>query len=204
MTQATDANSAAAFLPFIPLSARRVLDFTCGGGLAHLIASRNDVQVTAPPQAKAANEGLPGIPGQFDCIVCDGAIARRRDPKPLLLWLKARLDPEGLLILTAPNLQHFSAISMLAEGRWDYGGCAALARENLRYFTAYELVRLVRDTGLVPRKCLTWRMAAETDWPLDGEGCYRQGRLSIGPLSAEEYNAFRSEEYLVLATHTAH
>jgi len=218
MNMETLPDDAAALLPFIPVSARRVLDCACGdGSLARLIKARSDAVVTGlahdtesagaadtvldrvVPVSRDRGE-LPDIGGPFDCIVCAGMIARLRDPKPFLTWLARRLSPDGLLLLTAPNLQHFSAVMMLAEGRWTYGGCAALDRRNLRFFTAYELLRLLRETGFQPRKCAPWRIAPEKDWPLDPEGYYRSGRITLGPLNDEEYKAFRCEEYLALAT----
>ncbi len=218
MSMETLPDDAAALLPFIPVSARRVLDCACGdGSLARLIKARSDAAVTGlahdTEPAGAAdtvldrlvsvnlNRGkLPDIEGPFDCIVCVGMIARLCNPKPFLTWLAQRLSPDGLLLLTAPNLQHFSVVTMLAEGRWTYGGCAALDRRNLRFFTAYELLRLLRETGFDPRKCAAWRIAPEQHWPLDAQGYYRYGRIALGPLNDEEYKAFRCEEYLVLAT----
>jgi len=209
---------ASALLPYIPVSARRLLDCACGdGSLSRLIKARTDVTVAGlahDTEAAGAAETildqvfpvnlecgeLPDIKGPFDCIVCAGLIARLRDPKPFLTWLALRLSPDGLLLVTAPNLQHFSAVMMIAEGRWTHGGCAALDRRNLRFFTAYELLRLLRETGFDPRKCLAWHIAPEEDWPLDAEGYYRSGRIALGPLNDEEYKAFRCEEYLVLAT----
>lgn len=214
----TPFDATSALLPYIPVSARRLLDCACGdGSLSRLIKAHNDVKVTGlahDAETAAVAEAildqvfcvnldcgeLPDIKVLFDCVVCAGLIARLRDPKPFLGWVAQRLSPEGLLLLTAPNLQHFSAVMMLAEGRWTYGGCAALDRRNLRFFTAYELLRLLRQTGFDPRKCLAWRIAPQEDWPLDEAGYYRSGRIALGPLSDEEYKVFRCEEYLVLAT----
>ncbi len=138
--------------------------------------------------------------GYFDCIVCDDLLPRLRDPKPVLERLAGVLSPNGLMVLTVPNLQYYKTVTGLAEGHWTLAEEGVLAHSHIRFFTAYEAVRLVDAAGLEARGCSALLVDEPAMIPLDAAGCIQSGRVSIGPLNDTEYLAFRTQEYVILAT----
>ncbi len=89
---------------------------------------------------------------------------------------------------------------MLANGRWEYGETAAMARENLRFFTAHSLLQLFSGCGLQVQRCGVLAGDPPEAFPRDPDGCVRMGRYTIGPLSDDKYKAYLAEYYLVFAT----
>lgn len=138
--------------------------------------------------------------GYFDCIICEDLLPRLRDPKPVLERLAGVLSPQGLMVVTVPNLQYYKTVIGLAEGRWALEAEGLLKRRHIRFFTAYEAVRLVDASGLEARGCSALVADDPATIPLDGSGCIQGGRVSLGPLNETEYLAFRTREYVILAT----
>ncbi len=207
----------AALLAYVPVSARRVLDCSCGDGArARLLKARSAPEITGfEPEADLAAQAaqvvdrmlpanaldadLPIADGHFECVVCDDLLAQWRDPAPVLQRLARVLSADGLFVASFPNLRHHKSVAMLAEGRWTYEERGILARRHLRFFTAPEIVRLLRGAGFDPRGFAALRAEDPGQYPLDAARCLRLGRTTIGPLDDEEYRSFLTEEYVVLA-----
>jgi 2-polyprenyl-3-methyl-5-hydroxy-6-metoxy-1,4-benzoquinol methylase len=207
-----------ALVRFVPAAARRVLDCGCGDGtraralrargIPELVCAPAPGVEAAPPDActrcftlDALTPVLPSDLGRFDVIFCDDTLARLRDPEPLLAALRDVLRPGGLMIATAPNVQHHENVIMLVQGRWTQGTQGALARQHLRFFTAVELVRLFERCGFAQVKCTPLRADPPEAFPRDAEGCVRRGRICIGPLDDRAYRAWLARDYVVLASH---
>lgn len=214
----TSQREPSALLAYVPASAQRVLDYGCGDGTrGRLLKERGTAEVVgAESDTKAVERAtqvldrvfsgdlqtleLPFPDGYFDCIVCEDVLAQLRDPKPVLERLARVLSSHGLLVVTAPNLRYYKTVVMLAEGRWTYEDRGILARDHLRFFTTQELVRLLQSGGFEARGCTALSTEDPVNAPLDADRCIRMGRVTIGPLNEDEYKAFLSEEYLILAT----
>jgi 2-polyprenyl-3-methyl-5-hydroxy-6-metoxy-1,4-benzoquinol methylase len=208
---------AAALLAYVPPSAKRVLDCGCGDGARARVLRERGAEVVgletdaalAAQAASVMNRVFNNDPqtmewpfpdGYFDCILCDDLLAQMRDPKPLLTQLARMTSPHGLLVLTFPNLRYYKQVVMLAEGGWTYADRGALAHNHLRFFTAPEMIRLLRHAGFEPRGAVALASEDPDRLPQDETGCVQIGRVTIGPLDEEEYKSFLTEEYVILST----
>lgn len=202
---------------YVPHTAQRVLDCSADPVRAAAIKERGGATVVAvAPSAPGAGEELDGydeivygnvadmpLPFEdayFDCILCDYVLPKHRDVEPLMRELARVLAPGGLALFTAPNVQYFEHMLMLAEGRWDLDDSGTLARDHLRFFTAIELVALARRASLTAQRCGALVTDAPEMWPLDEAQCYRRGNVVIGPLTPDQYKRFLAREYLLVAT----
>ncbi len=214
---ALDVTAPEALLPFIPRTAKRVLDCGCGNGARGALLKAQGVQAVIgleqdPALGTEARRVLDRVvvgeldnpdtklgATQFDCILCIDVLAQLRDPAPFLERMLGALAPGGLLVATMPNLQHYETVFMLAEGRWDYEEQGATARNHLRFFTAVEILRLFRNGGFTVHKCGALVSDDPAALPKDDEGYVQCGRVKLGPLREEEYRAFLTRQYIVYA-----
>lgn len=205
-------------LPYIPTAARRILDCSCGDGTrGRLLKERGAREVAGierdPAHARRAAAVLdhvavgdlqelenPFEEAYFDCILCDDVLAQVRDPAAVLERLLSVLSPEGILIVTVPNLQYYKTVVMLAEGRWACEDHGIMARGHIRFFTAYELVKMLREAGLEVQKCGALTADDPAALPRDEAGRMSVRRITIGPLNDEEYKAFLVQRYIAVAT----
>lgn len=128
---------------------------------------------------------LPWPPGTFDVMICADVLEHVRHPDITLQHLLPLLTPEGYLIISLPNIAHWSVRISLLLGRFEYAANGILDRDHLRFFTRRSARRLLHQAGLriqreehVPlpmtRWCngswlsLMWQCGERLDW---GLGC---------------------------------
>lgn len=207
-------------LSYIPASAKRILDCGCGDGqrgaalrtrgaavtglaenaaIADQASAHLDQIITLDPQ----HPGLPIEDHVFDCAVCDGLLARLPVPRPFVKEIARVLMPEGLFVLTVPNIQYYQTVVMLAEGRWDCFEGGLIPPEQIRFFTAYEIGKLLRENGFKVLRCGALEIDPPEALPRDSDEYCKVGRIRIGPLNETEYKAYRSRQYIVYATPSA-
>jgi SAM-dependent methyltransferase len=87
---------------------------------------------------------------RFDLILALDVLEHLTDPDQTLRTLRDRLKPNGVIILSLPNVAHYDvAIPLLFRGRWDYADEGLLDRTHLRFFTKRTALRMVENSGLV-------------------------------------------------------
>lgn len=201
-------------LRMVPASCQRVLD--CGGAsgdLPRLLKQRGVTEVVGfvndsgsgsvldrVVDAKPGDGELPFNDFHFDCIIAADILPRLREPEAFVERLRRVLSPQGLLLITAPNLQYYRTVIMLAQGQWRYEADGIMAHHHLRFYTGVELVELLK-AGNFEVRALT-RLAGEEPVrvPRDSEGYIRGGRIRIGPLSDVDYQLYLISQYLALAS----
>ena len=153
----------------IPVTARTVLEVGCGSGaLGVAFKSRQPavtwVGIEAEPSAAARARGrldhvlsadvedpaltLPALP-PLDCLIHGDVLEHLRDPWACLQRQAAWLADDGILLACIPNVQHWSVLQQLLQGRWPRLDEGLFDRTHLRWFTRQSIVELVEGCGLV-------------------------------------------------------
>lgn len=150
----------------VPSHAGMVLDVGCGAGtLGVALKRRGAAQVIGvevdPDAAAAAQEvldrvhigdvevlDLPYGTSSFDYIILADVLEHLRDPWALLKRLAPLLTAHGRLIVSLPNVRHWSVLRGLLEGEWIYLPAGILDRGHFRFFTLKSGRALLESAGL--------------------------------------------------------
>jgi 2-polyprenyl-3-methyl-5-hydroxy-6-metoxy-1,4-benzoquinol methylase len=84
-----------------------------------------------------------------DVVVCADVLEHLRDPWTVLAWLRTLLPPggQGKVIISVPNIAHWTARRALLRGRFDYADHGLFDRTHLRFFTRDSARELARRAG---------------------------------------------------------
>ena len=163
-------------LPYIPITCRKILDCGCGYGmLGTALKARAPCRVIGverdPLAAAGARKHLDAVFEQdveqpiderdFDCIIYADVLEHLVDPWRLVRNHVSLLVPGGQVLMSIPNVRHFSVAYMLyAKGRWRYTESGIMDRTHLRFFTLKDIKDMVREAGLqldtVTSNCDAW------------------------------------------------
>jgi SAM-dependent methyltransferase len=161
-------------LPFIPADTNEVLEIGCAKGLTgKLLRERLGCNVTGveqnPAIAEHARQYLSKvivgnietlqIDEKFDVVLATELFEHLQSPIEFLQSMKAVLRPGGRIVLTVPNVGHWSIVEDLIQGRWDYVPMGILCYTHFRFFTyktiedwillagfsTYEIVRQITE-----------------------------------------------------------
>ena len=143
----------------------RVLDIGCGTGSvsAQLISNRNLSLVGIEPdpsRAQAARDR--GIDvrstylstdlirelGPFDVVLFADVLEHLPDPWKLLVLAKGALAPSGRVIVSVPNVAHWSVRADLLRGRFRYQDTGIMDATHLRWFTEVGIRQLLASAQL--------------------------------------------------------
>jgi 2-polyprenyl-3-methyl-5-hydroxy-6-metoxy-1,4-benzoquinol methylase len=85
---------------------------------------------------------------QFDCILLADVLEHVRSSQRVLTDALALLAPDGVVVVSVPNIAHIDSRLMLLQGQWNYRPTGLLDDSHLRFFTRASLVEMLRDSGL--------------------------------------------------------
>jgi len=139
--------------PLLPVNADRVLEIGCGtGATMRWLRTQRTVRYAvgievSPDAAQRARrefdhvavlnaEASPLPDGPFDLIILLDVLEHLVDPWRMVDRLSAVLNPGGSIIVSIPNVSHYSIIISLLRGQWNYTNQGLLDRTHLRFFTA--------------------------------------------------------------------
>lgn len=140
-----------------------VLDLGCASGgllaaLADEAGRRVGVEIdpaaaaTAAAHADAVHAGSlesVDLDGErFDVVVLGDVVEHVADPLAVLRRAATWSTPGGRLIISLPNVAHWSVRLSLLAGRWDYTDRGILDDTHLRFFTWRTGAELVESAGL--------------------------------------------------------
>jgi len=182
--------------PLLPSRADHALEVGCGQGgtlawlkdsgiagrttgieldAASAAAARRYVDHLIEGDAEAAIDSLPAE--SLDLVLCLDVLEHLVDPWRAMARLTRALRPGGSVIISVPNVRHYSvALPLLWSGRWQYEHAGILDRTHLRFFTRASARALLSgaglecaggiDTGLeVTRKRELWKpLLARSAW----------------------------------------
>ena len=152
--------------PLLPSSAKRILEIGCGAGatlawlktrypssetvgvegnlaLKERLATNADTSLIAD-----LHEGLPDL-GNFDLILALDVLEHLTNGEAVLRRLREMLAEGGRMIISLPNVAHWSvAVPLLLFGRFDYADAGIMDRTHLRFFTEKTAREMIASAGL--------------------------------------------------------
>lgn len=201
----------------LPAGIHRVLDVGCGGGArgstikqasgAHVTGIEHGSRAAALARTRldevheidlAVVDELPWQPTPYDVIVLADVLSRLADPEAVLRLLVRHLTPDGVVILTVPNVKHWSVLlPLLVHDRWEYQAAGPLQHGTLHFFTMVEVAGLLRAVGLG-----TFDTCAAQQLPLDDESRLEPLLTAVQQYGVDPHEArtlLNSYEYVVVA-----
>jgi 2-polyprenyl-3-methyl-5-hydroxy-6-metoxy-1,4-benzoquinol methylase len=94
-----------------------------------------------------ADNGL--ADGSFDAIITADILEHLYNPWQALQRLKPLLSSEGAIYISLPNIRNLIVLSELAAGSWCYTGAGLLDITHIRFFTRYQALEMLNQTGWV-------------------------------------------------------
>ena len=151
-------------LELLPATVRTLLDVGGGeGGFARAFADQRggDALLVEPSAAAARAAPHPrvrvvqgriqdadaSLHGTFDAASLLDVLEHVEEPRELLQAVRPFIRPGGHLLVSVPNVGHWSVVRDLAQGRFDYLPVGVLCATHLRFFTERSLRELLHDTG---------------------------------------------------------
>ena len=99
-------------------------------------------------QGALEDPDLPFAPGAFDLVVLADVLEHLADPQAALRRAVGWCRPGGAVLVSVPNVAHWSARVALARGRWPQEESGTFDASHLRWFTRASLGELLAGAGL--------------------------------------------------------
>ena len=162
----------------IPKDAYNILDIGCAEGtLGKKIKEKRDCRVVGveanKERANIAKRYLDKvfvgkveeikIEEKFDVIICADLLEHLERPDLVLKKLKNLLNKSGKLIVSVPNVGHWSIVRDLIEGRWEYLPWGILCISHLRFFTKDGWLKLFKESGFNIEKVISQKLPPTPD-----------------------------------------
>jgi 2-polyprenyl-3-methyl-5-hydroxy-6-metoxy-1,4-benzoquinol methylase len=126
---------------------RRVVGIERDPMLADIAATRLDHVLIGDLEELAAKGEH--ADGPFDCIVAADVLEHLRDPWTVVRWAAEALVPEGIMVISVPNIRHLQTLwSVGVRAHWPYEGMGLFDRTHLRWFARRNLPELFAGTDL--------------------------------------------------------
>lgn len=164
-------------LPFIPASARRILNVGCGiGRFGSFLDGREVYGVDPNPETPSSStqnyfrsvyhgsfpEVVPAG-ANFDCIVFNEVLEKLVDPSSAVRSCLTYLAPGGCVVATITNLRYMGALKgLIFNADWTYTDAGVLDHRHLRWFTHKTGRTLFEQNGFMVD--LVEPVNIETNW----------------------------------------
>lgn len=156
-------------LALVPNNVKRVLEIGCSiGVLGEQIKQRNKgievIGIEVDKQmAKIAKRKLDKViikdieiinlidyfsPNYFDCIIFADVLEHLRNPWDVLKNATSILNDKGIIIVSIPNIGHYTVIINLLKGYWPYRERGLHDKTHLRFFTLRNIKELFEYADL--------------------------------------------------------
>jgi len=136
------------------------------------------------------------IEERFDVITVNDVLEHVENPEVLLEKLAGLVTRDGRLVISIPNVGHWSIVEDLLAGHWDYLPAGLLCIDHLRFFTRRSVVSMMERAGWQP---------LDTH-PIPGPMPERQGELFqqlFGEDRRIDRESLESQGYIIVAKRAA-
>jgi 2-polyprenyl-3-methyl-5-hydroxy-6-metoxy-1,4-benzoquinol methylase len=83
----------------------------------------------------------------YDAVIFADVLEHLVDPWQVLRQMRSLLSPEGCVLISVPNIAHWSARLNLLFGRFDYTDGYLMDRSHLRWFTWKSVKEMAHQAG---------------------------------------------------------
>ncbi|MEZ0229311.1 MAG: class I SAM-dependent methyltransferase [Planctomycetota bacterium] len=120
------------------------------GREAELAGVESNAEARAQLRYERTFESLDAVPASdgYDLALLLDVIEHTPDQRATLEATARALKPGGTLLVSVPNVAHWSMRLLLLLGRFEYRESGILDRTHLRFFTRRSFVRTLREAGL--------------------------------------------------------
>lgn len=146
----------------------RVLEVGCADGFMgeYLIKGKGcrviGVEIDKEASEKAQKRGLSTVvgdieaekilsklktKGKFQVILCSSAVEHLRDPVHALRAWRSLLEKDGFLIITTPNIGHWSARLKILSGKFPCEKYGIFDENHLHFFTIDSFRKMLEECG---------------------------------------------------------
>lgn len=147
---------------YIPTGTKTVLEVGCGRAITgKMMEEKLGCKVTGvelnPLVAEDAKKNISNvilgniqeikIEDKYDAVVATELFEHLNYPEHFLSKMKGVLNPGGSIILSTPNVGHYSIVEDLIAGRWDYIPIGLLCYTHYRFFTYQTLEDYIERVG---------------------------------------------------------
>jgi 2-polyprenyl-3-methyl-5-hydroxy-6-metoxy-1,4-benzoquinol methylase len=122
----------------------RVTGFEADREAAYLASKRCDRIICGDLNAQDWAES---VPDRYDVIVFGDVLEHLLDPVSVLRACHRLLADSGKIIVSLPNVAHWSIRLALLQGRWNYTDIGILDRTHLKFFTLQTAEQMFHDAG---------------------------------------------------------
>ena len=102
----------------------------------------------------------------FDVVVCADVLEHLPEPDAVLARIRRWMAPDGVLLVSLPNVANVAVRLALLAGRFEYAETGILDRTHLRFYTRRSARRLVENAGFRIRSARATPIPAELAIPL--------------------------------------
>lgn len=83
----------------------------------------------------------------FDVIIFADVLEHLYDPWKVLKQIKKHMKPDGLMLISLPNILHKSVVHSYLNGFWTYQDSGIMDRTHTRFFTLHEINKMMLEAG---------------------------------------------------------
>ena len=188
--------------------ARRILDVGCAEGRVGTgLKGRQGAEVwgiECNPEAAAAaarqldrlveapvEQALAQLPqGYFNSIILADILEHLVDPSTVLAGLAEKLTPNGEIVVSLPNVGHWSVLQGLIQGSWEYQDAGIMDRTHLKFFTRKSALALFATAGFSATSVTPIALAGDAGMPERLLLALQQGGVA-GPELVRESSAYQ-------------
>ena len=122
---------------------------------------------------------------KFDLILVLDVIEHLLDPWKFLNLIKSRLNEGGSIIISVPNIRHYSILKdLIFFGNWEYSQSGILDRTHLRFFTKKNLKKMFEKEKL--------NIEMLKKYPIDYSGTAKM----LNKISFNLFSDFLTQQYI--------